>query len=145
LVVVARQHAPEVWEHLDKIHWGQTILQPRNCGTAPGIFLPLAHIYAKDAEAIVLIIPSDHFVFPEAGFLTALQRVVATAQRLPDKLVLLGARADSQKPNTVGSCLARLSTRWMATSFAQSKAFGKSPTALTPKLSSPLEVFGTPW
>ncbi len=95
LVVVARQHAPDVWEHLDKIHWEQTILQPRNCGTAPGIFLPLAHIYLKDPEAIVLILPSDHFVFPEAGFLTALQRVVATAHRLPDKLVLLGAHADS--------------------------------------------------
>ena len=94
LVVVARQHAPEVWDHLDKIHWEQTILQPRNCGTAPGIFLPLVHIYLKDPEAIVLILPSDHFVFPEAGFLTALQRVVATAHRLPDKLVLLGAHAD---------------------------------------------------
>jgi mannose-1-phosphate guanylyltransferase len=95
LVVVARQHAPEVWEHLDKIHWEQTILQPRNCGTAPGIFLPLAHIYLKDPEAMVLILPSDHFVFPEASFLTALQRVVATARRLPDTLVLLGAHADS--------------------------------------------------
>jgi mannose-1-phosphate guanylyltransferase len=94
LVVVARQHAPEVWEHLDKIHWEQTILQPRNCGTGPGIFLPLAHIYLKDPEAMVLILPSDHFVFPEASFLTALQRVVATARRLPDKLVLLGAHAD---------------------------------------------------
>ncbi len=95
LVVVARQHAPEVWEHLDESHWEQTILQPRNCGTAPGLFLPLAHIYMKDPEAIVLILPSDHFVFPEAGFLKALQRVVATANRLPDKLVLLGAHADS--------------------------------------------------
>ncbi len=95
LVVVARQHAPDVWEHLDKIHWEQTILQPRNCGTGPGIFLPLAHIYLKNPEAIVLILPSDHFVFPEAGFLAALQRVVATARRLPDKLVLLGAHADS--------------------------------------------------
>jgi mannose-1-phosphate guanylyltransferase len=95
LVVVARQHAPDVWDHLDKIHWEQTILQPRNCGTAPGIFLPLAHIYLKDPEATVLILPSDHFVYPEAGFLTALEQVVATALRLPDKLVLLGAHADS--------------------------------------------------
>ena len=95
LVVVARQHAPDVWNHLESIHWEQTILQPRNCGTAPGIFLPLAHIHLKDPEAIVLILPSDHFVFPEAGFLAALQKVVATARRLPDKLVLLGAHAAS--------------------------------------------------
>ena len=95
LVVVAKHHAPDVWSHLENIHWEQTILQPRNCGTGPGIFLPLAHIYLKDPEAIVLILPSDHFVFPEAGFLTALQHVVSTAGRLTDKLVLLGARADS--------------------------------------------------
>ncbi len=93
LVVVARQHAPDVWNRLESIHWEQTVLQPRNCGTAPGIFLPLAHIYLKDPEATVLILPSDHFVFPEARFLTALQSVVATAHRLPDKLVLLGAHA----------------------------------------------------
>ena len=94
LVVIARQHAPDVWDHLESIHWEQTILQPRNCGTAPGIFLPLAHVYLKDPEAIILILPSDHFVFPEARFLTALHTVVATARRLPDKLVLLGAHAD---------------------------------------------------
>jgi mannose-1-phosphate guanylyltransferase len=94
LVVVARKHAPEVWDQLENIHWEQTILQPRNCGTAPGIFLPLAHIYLKDPEATVLILPSDHFVFPEAKFLIALQSVVAAARLLPDKLVLLGAHAD---------------------------------------------------
>lgn len=94
LLVVARHHAPEVWGQLDRIHWAQTILQPRNCGTAPGIYLPLVHIYLHDPEAIVLILPSDHFVFPEERFLVALDRVVAAARQLPKKLVLLGARAD---------------------------------------------------
>jgi mannose-1-phosphate guanylyltransferase len=94
LVVVARQHAPDVWKHLNRIHWGQTILQPRNCGTAPGIFLPLAHILAKDPDATVVILPSDHFVFPEDVFLSALRRVVIAACRFPDKLVLLGAHAE---------------------------------------------------
>jgi len=98
LVVVAQHHAPEVWKHLDKVHREQTVLQPRNCGTAPGIFLPLAHICASDPEAIVVILPSDHFVFPEDAFLTAVRRVARAAHRLPDKLVLLGARAD--RPET---------------------------------------------
>jgi mannose-1-phosphate guanylyltransferase len=98
LVVVAKQHAPDVWQHLDKVHWQQTLLQPRNCGTAPGIFLPLAHICARDPEAIVVILPSDHFVFPEDAFQVALRRVALAACRLPDKLVLLGACAD--RPET---------------------------------------------
>lgn len=58
LVVVARQHAPDVWNHLESIHWEKTILRPRNCGTGPEIFLPLAHIHLKDPEAMVLILPS---------------------------------------------------------------------------------------
>lgn len=94
LVVVAKQHAPAIWEHLPQAYWSQTILQPRNCGTAPGILLPLSHIRVKDPGAVVVILPSDHFVFPEAAFVTAVERVARAAHRLPDKLVLLGARAE---------------------------------------------------
>ncbi len=94
LVVVAKHHAPDVWEHLHEHHWEQTILQPTNRDTAPGIFLPLAHIHTRDPEGVVVILPSDHFVFPEQGFLTAVGRTIRAAHRLPDKLVLLGTRPD---------------------------------------------------
>ncbi len=94
LLVVARQHAPEVWQHVHEFHWEQTILQPSNRDTASGIFLPLTRIHAKDPEAVVVILPSDHFVFPEHGFLAAVARSVRVARRLPDKLVMLGVRPD---------------------------------------------------
>lgn len=94
LVVVAQEHAPEVWTHLPEYHWPQTILQPNNRDTAPGIFLPLAHIYARDPDAVVVIFPSDHFVFPEQAFVAAVGRMVRAACHLPDRLVLLGIRPD---------------------------------------------------
>lgn len=94
LVVVARHHAPDVWEHLPEHHWEKTLLQPSNRDTAPGIFLPLAHIHARDPEAVALILPSDHFVFPEQGFLAAVGRTIRAAHRLTDRLVLLGTRPD---------------------------------------------------
>lgn len=94
LVVVAKHQAPDVWEHLHEHHWEQTILQPTNRDTAPGIFLPLACLHARDPEAVVVILPSDHFVFPEQGFLAAVGRTIRVARRLPDKLVLLGTRPD---------------------------------------------------
>lgn len=94
LVVVGKHHAPDVWEHLPEHHWEKTILQPSNRDTAPGIFLPLAHVHARDPDAVVVILPSDHFVFPEQGFLAAVGRTIRAAHRLPDKLVLLGTRPD---------------------------------------------------
>ncbi|ACB75534.1 sugar phosphate nucleotidyltransferase [Opitutus terrae] len=93
-VVAARHHAPEVWAHLEKDHSRRTIFQPRNCGTAPGVFLPLTHIYSQSPESIVVLFPSDHFVFPERTFLGTVRRAVQAAQRQPDKLILMGARPD---------------------------------------------------
>ena len=48
---------------------GLVIEQPVSRGTGAGIFLPASYIYARDPEAVLLIFPSDHFVFPKAKFL----------------------------------------------------------------------------
>ncbi|MBE7499058.1 MAG: NTP transferase domain-containing protein [Verrucomicrobiales bacterium] len=93
-VVVAKQHVPEVWQHLHHGGWAKTLLQPQNRDTAAGIFCPLAHIRARDPEALVVILPSDHFVFQVLAFLEAVSSMLRAAQRLPDKLVLLGTCPD---------------------------------------------------
>lgn len=73
---------------------GRVIEQPRNQGTAPGIFLPVTYIMAADPQATVLMFPSDHFVFPEARFLAHVVRAGLLAHCLEDQLVLLGAQPD---------------------------------------------------
>lgn len=95
LVVVASHHEPQVWDRLAPRHEEAIIAQPRNRDTAAGVFLPLAHIGARDPEATVIILPSDHFVHPQEAFLTAIGRAVRAAQCQPDKLVLLGVRPDT--------------------------------------------------
>ena len=62
------------------------ILQPKNCDTLPGAFLPLTHVHARDPEATVVIYPSDHFIYPEEVFLEATARAVQVAEDLPAKL-----------------------------------------------------------
>lgn len=131
LVVVAKHHAPGVWEHLPEHHWARTILQPSNRDTAPGIFLPLAHIHAWDPEAVAVILPSDHFVFPEPAFLTAVRRAIRAAHRLSDRIVLLGMRPDG--PETEYGWIAPGATvAWLdGHAVREVTGFHEKPTLLT--------------
>lgn len=92
--VIARGHLQEALAQLEGRDAGTVLVQPKNCNTAAGIFLPLTFIRAQDASATVVIYPSDHFVYPEGRFLDVVQGALWTAERLPDRLVLLGVLPD---------------------------------------------------
>lgn len=94
LTVVARAHQAEYWEQLWGRPSGGVVLQPANCETAPGIFLPLTYVRASDPNATVVIFPSDHFVYPEDRFVEAVRRAALAADLLTDKVILLGVAPD---------------------------------------------------
>ena len=65
--VVSQQHR-RWWESaLAGVASVNIIVQPRNCGTANGILLPLLCILERDPEARVVILPSDHHVRKESS------------------------------------------------------------------------------
>ena len=73
-------------------HPPSTVLfQPLDRDTAPGILLPLVHVLHRDPEAVVALLPSDHFVLPGRRFMTS---VAEAADYLiesgDDSLILLG-------------------------------------------------------
>lgn len=71
---------------------GKILVQPRDLGTGPAIFLAIAHIMAKDPEASVVVFPTDHFICPEEKFLDFVSRALdACNATLELKVVLLGA------------------------------------------------------
>jgi mannose-1-phosphate guanylyltransferase len=94
VVIVAREHREEAQSHMAGRPPGVLLLQPENRGTAPGVFLPLTHVFARDPDATVVIYPSDHFVYPEAAFNRAITEGIALAEKLPGRLMLLGVTAD---------------------------------------------------
>jgi bifunctional N-acetylglucosamine-1-phosphate-uridyltransferase/glucosamine-1-phosphate-acetyltransferase GlmU-like protein len=47
---------------------GRLVEQPASRDTAAGLFFALACITALDPNAMVLVLPSDHFVSPESAF-----------------------------------------------------------------------------
>jgi mannose-1-phosphate guanylyltransferase len=70
----------------------QIIVQPCNRGTAPAILYTLVHILQFDQDAIVAILPCDHYYSPEPMFTAALDSAFAIAEAQPESVVLLGAQ-----------------------------------------------------
>ena len=90
VTVIARTHGEYALPQFGHRASGTVIIQPENRDTAAGIFLPLTYIRTRSPHAVVTIYPSDHFIFPEAPFVEAVQQATWTAQRFQDRLVLLG-------------------------------------------------------
>ena len=67
------------------------IVQPCNKGTAPAILYSLLHIARKERDAVVAILPSDHYYAPEASFTATLELAFEIARARAQCVVLLGA------------------------------------------------------
>ncbi len=78
---------------------GRIVEQPRRCDTGPGVYLPLAHVMAQEPEALVAIMPSDHFIYPREKFRVLLNEAYQLAADLPEQIVLLSARPDCVEPD----------------------------------------------
>jgi mannose-1-phosphate guanylyltransferase len=90
LTVVINPHLPYVEQELCDRPSETIIVQPCNRETAPGILLPLLHVYQRDPQAIVAILPSDHFILEEEPFMAAVEHAAAFVSGHPQHPVLLG-------------------------------------------------------
>jgi mannose-1-phosphate guanylyltransferase len=90
--IVAQQHH-RWWSSvpaLTALPQPNLIVQPSNRGTAIGILYSLVHILSQDAEAQVLLLPSDHYVAQESVLQSSLAAAMDHVARCPDQPVLLG-------------------------------------------------------
>ena len=98
VIVAARHHRLELERQMASRPRGTLLFQPRNLGTAPGVFLPLARVLASDPGATVVVLPSDHFVRPERRFLETMSRALAVNRRLDGRPLVIGVVPD--RPET---------------------------------------------
>ena len=73
----------------------QRIVQPANRGTAPPLLHSLLSIERLDRNAIVAVLPSDHYYSDEDAFTGALESAFAIALVRCGSVVLIGALPDS--------------------------------------------------
>lgn len=98
LTVVTRQHLDYAREELHDRHPETVVVQPSNRDTGPGILLPLLHVYRRDPEAVVALLPSDHFIFEEDRFMASVEAAASLAAAHPVRPILLGVEPD--RPET---------------------------------------------
>jgi mannose-1-phosphate guanylyltransferase len=72
--------------------------QPRDLGTAAGVLLPAHWIAARDPEASVAVLPSDHYFSDEPAFREHVAEIAGFVEEHPEWIVLLGA--DPRDPET---------------------------------------------
>jgi mannose-1-phosphate guanylyltransferase len=95
LTVIGPGHRKYLQERSHADLPGRIIEQPRDRGTGPAVFLPLAQVMARDPNGTVLVFPTDHFVHPQGRFLAYADFAARICEIYDDRLVLLGALADS--------------------------------------------------
>lgn len=95
LVVVARRHA-ELWRHELAGHPAHNVIvQPENRGTAAGVLLPLVLLHARDPQASVYLVPSDHFVADEPRLAAAARAALGELRAGRHAVTLLGIAPDA--------------------------------------------------
>ena len=90
VTVIDAAHAERCRDQLAERSDGTVIRQPANRETGPGTLLPLAHVLRRDPDAIVVILPSDHFVGDDARFMAHVETGVWVAQRRVSDAAILG-------------------------------------------------------
>lgn len=77
---------------------GELIEQPANRDTAVGLLPPLCRVLREDPGALVAVLPSDHFVYPNRLFTMHVRQAFYLARHMPDRVIMLGVPAD--RPET---------------------------------------------
>ena len=93
--VVAEQHRPWWTPVLNYLPERNVITQPHNRGTAYGLLLPLLRIEQRDPDALVVVLPADHYLRDEETLAASLRRAADLANSDPDSIYLLGMEPDA--------------------------------------------------
>lgn len=89
-VVTGAAHAAETARQLPELLRDQILVEPCGRNTAPCIALAAMRLLSADPEAIMLVVPADHIISPDAGFQDAVRRAVALVEKQPESFVLFG-------------------------------------------------------
>ena len=95
VVVVAEEHEPFWREALRGIPDDNIVVQPCNRGTGIGILLGVSAVHAKDPDARIVVLPSDHFVARERVLRRSIRRAMDSLDADTGVIRFLGIEPES--------------------------------------------------
>jgi mannose-1-phosphate guanylyltransferase len=99
LAIVAAEHRVFWHQAQSRVPRENVLVQPANRGTANGILLGMTAIMARDPNALVTILPSDHYVAKEDVLRRSVSRALAVAEYgHPDAVHFLGLTPETADP-----------------------------------------------
>ena len=93
LVVTIADQLDAMRHELRNLPKANFLAEPQGRNTAPCIGMAALEIVRRDSEAIMVVLPADHWVRDAAGFRKTLNSAVRLAQRL-DRLITIGIRPE---------------------------------------------------
>lgn len=96
-VITSTDYTDLVSEQLPALSTQQILQEPYRKNTAPAIAYVCGKIYAKDPNAVIVVVPSDHLILNEDKFVDVINRSIAFAQQ-HEALITLGIKP--HKPAT---------------------------------------------
>lgn len=127
-VIITDAHLRYAQEELHDRSPEMLIVQPCNRETGPGILLPLLHAHRRDPEAIVVLLPSDHFIREEGRFMAAVEDAAAFVSECPAYPVLLGVEATGPEVEYGWIEVGEVLGRGQAEAVYQVRRFWEKPT-----------------
>jgi mannose-1-phosphate guanylyltransferase len=94
VTVLAERHYQAGWAQMVVDRPGKVVVQPQERDTAAAVFVALTYVRAYDPDALLVICPSDHFIYPESQFCEEALNAVKAAQEINRLIVLLGVQPD---------------------------------------------------
>ncbi len=88
-VVLGREHLPVARKCLPRLPRGNFIIEPEGRDTAPCVGLAAMMLYRLNPNAVMVVLPSDHYVPDPAAFSRCIRETVKSARR-GDHLVTIG-------------------------------------------------------
>lgn len=100
ICTIVSHHHRHWWSRgLSAMASANIVVQPRNRGTGNGILLPLLYILARDPDARVVLLPSDHHVRDERTLASALKTAALELPNRSNQIVLIGILPEAADPD----------------------------------------------
>ena len=80
-VVVGEAHAQEINRQLAEVPSENILIEPQGKNTAPCIGLAAVHVRARDKDAVMIVLPSDHLIKNANRFRKVLKAAAAVASK----------------------------------------------------------------